>query len=390
MALAPQLACLKYKDAGAEGVAVNLFDTSRFTTRLGDQVVALEQKTEFPLKGASVLTFSLEKPATFGFKLRAPAWAEPLKLRVEGEANELAAPRGDWAVIAPRQWKNGDRVTVSFNLSGRLVMGEHGNKGLAALLWGPFVLACDSNLNKGLPALAQLALGPDPAKAAQDIRPQEAPFPPPPAGGAKGEGTRMTFDMPVRTAADAQPKAAKFAPFAEAGMDGGRYQVWMRLEPGPVSSSLFGGGKESRSRPGNVEGSINDGDPESLVVTFGGESAGEDWFAVEADKAVNIGRVVFMHGRCFHDGGWFDAAAGKPKVQVLREKGGQWETVGTLDDYPATTATDKRGLKDGQAFALKLKEQVRAVGLRVLGKPASGDDPKNGFSSCAELQAFAE
>ena len=114
------------------------------------------------------------------------------------------------------------------------------------------------------------------------------------------------------------------------------------------------------------------------------------------DQPVSIGRVVFMHGRCFHDGGWFDASAqgagvaGKPKVQVRRDKGGQWETIGELDDYPATTATDKRGLKDGQAFILKLKEPVKAAGLRVLGKPASGDKPQQGFSSCAELQGFAE
>ena len=390
MALAPQLTYLKYKVEGQDGVAVDLFDTSRFTARLGDHTVTVEQKTEFPLKGASVVTFSLERPATFGFKLRAPVWADPLKLRVEGAAGEIAAKSGDWAAIAPRQWKNGDRVAVSFNLSGRLVRGEHGNQGLAALLWGPFVLAYDSNLNKGLPPIAQLALAADPAKSAQELKPQEAPSPPPLAGGGKGEGSRMTFDVPVRSAADDQPKTAKFVPFAEAGMDGGRYQVWMRLEPGPATSSLFGGGKESRSRPGNMDGSINDGDPESLVVTFGEGRADEDWFAVEADRPVNIGRVVFMHGRCFHDGGWFDASAGKPKVQVLREKGGQWETLGTLEDYPATTATERRGLKDGQAFTLKLKEALKAMGLRVLGKPASGDNPQQAFSSCAELQAFAE
>jgi hypothetical protein len=150
------------------------------------------------------------------------------------------------------------------------------------------------------------------------------------------------------------------------------------------------GGQESRSRPGNNEGSINDGDPETFAVTFEGKPADEDWFAVEASQPVNIGRVVFMHGRCFHDGGWFDASDGKPKVQVLRDKGAQWETIGALDDYPATTAKDKRGLRDGQAFTLKLKEPVKAVGLRVLGKPASGDNPQQAFSSCAELQAYAE
>ena len=97
-----------------------------------------------------------------------------------------------------------------------------------------------------------------------------------------------------------------------------------------------------------------------------------------------------MHGRSFHDGGWFDSTAGKPRVQIQREKNGPWETVGTLEDYPETTAVDSKGLKDGQPFMLQLKEPTRVFGIRVIGKPAGGDNPIQAFSSCAELQAFAD
>ena len=44
--------------------------------------------------------------------------------------------------------------------------------------------------------------------------------------------------------------------------------------------------------------------------------------------------MVFAHGKNFHDGGWFDTSAGKPQVQVKREKNGAWETVGTLERLP--------------------------------------------------------
>jgi hypothetical protein len=77
-------------------------------------------------------------------------------------------------------------------------------------------------------------------------------------------------------------------------------------------------------------------------------------------------------------------------VQVQRQKGGAWETVGELDDYPATTATDGSKLKPGQTFTLRLASPVNAVAVRVLGVPASGDEPKQAFSSCAELQAFSK
>jgi hypothetical protein len=38
----------------------------------------------------------------------------------------------------------------------------------------------------------------------------------------------------------------------------------------------------------------------------------------------------------------------------------------------------------------KLSVPVKAWGIRVIGKPASGDNPKQAFSSCGELQAFAD
>ena len=88
---------------------------------------------------------------------------------------------------------------------------------------------------------------------------------------------------------------------------------------------------------------------------------------------MTIGRVVFAHGKTFHDGGWFDASAGKPQVQIQAAKGGPWQTVGELTDYPATTATDSAKLADGARFTCKLPAPVQALAVRVTGKPAHGD-----------------
>ena len=101
-----------------------------------------------------------------------------------------------------------------------------------------------------------------------------------------------------------------------------------------------------------------------------------------------VSRVVFAHGKTFHDGGWFDASAGKPRVQVKAAADAAWETVGELSDYPATTATDPAGLKGGERFACRLAKPVKVFAVRVVGKPACGDNPQQAFSSCAELQAF--
>ena len=94
-----------------------------------------------------------------------------------------------------------------------------------------------------------------------------------------------------------------------------------------------------------------------------------------------------MHGHCFHDGGWFDASVAKPRVEAQTEKGGQWISVGVLNSYPSTTATDPANLKDGQSFEIKCSP-VSVIAIRVIGTPACGDIAAQSFSSCAELQAF--
>ena len=76
-------------------------------------------------------------------------------------------------------------------------------------------------------------------------------------------------------------------------------------------------------------------------------------------------------------------------MQVQRDKGSAWETVGELSDYPATTATDNKKLKPGQTFTLRLTNPENVLAVRVIGVPACGNKPNQAFSSCGELQAFA-
>src|SRR6185369_1193087 len=125
-------------------------------------------------------------------------------------------------------------------------------------------------------------------------------------------------------------------------------------------SNVLLDGRESRSREGNVGGSIVDDDTSTFAVTFNGKPATEDWYAVKLDNAVSVSRIVFAHGKNFHDGGWFDASSGKPRVQAQRSKDGAWEDIGTLNDYPATSATNPTGLTEGARFTAKLDKPIRA------------------------------
>jgi hypothetical protein len=184
------------------------------------------------------------------------------------------------------------------------------------------------------------------------------------------------------------PLQVRLIPFADAGETGTAYKVWLPLGLASSSGNLLHDGQESRSRAGNVDGSIIDEDLLSFVVTFNNQPHAEDWFAVTIDQPETISRVVFAHGQTFHDGGWFDASASKPRIQVKATKDAAWETAGELKDYPATTATDPAGLKGGEKFTCQFPTPVKAFAIRVLGKPACGDNDKQAFASCAELQAF--
>ena len=69
---------------------------------------------------------------------------------------------------------------------------------------------------------------------------------------------------------------------------------------------------------------------------------------------------------------------------------GAWETVAEFKDYPATTAKNPEEMEGSESVVCTLAEPLKVWAVRVIGKPACGDNPQQAFSSCAELQAFSE
>lgn len=383
MALAPIVGCLVGKEQDKPVIALNYFESADYKIEMENVNVRISQKSEFPSVAKMRITFAfldktgqslpLNKTINFGIKLRCPDWARPVEIKYK---NRLITPplNDGWLTLNPRDWNNGDELEVSFNLEGKMIIGTHGNDGMAALAWGPFVLAYDMSDNPNFPPPARVGLW-----------------------GADSDGivklksaNPLRFESKIRIKKDAPPVNAVFRTFADAGSDGGYYKIWLKSPARelPEVFSLLSDGKEERSRRGNVEGSIIDGDRLSYVVTFDGKFADEDFYSVTLSNPVTIKKIIFCHGHSFHDGGWFDTSSGKPIVQIKRTPQSQWETIGRLESYPNTTATKDPGLKDGQPFEFTLNEPIKTWGVRISGKPACGDNPKQAFSSCAELEAY--
>jgi hypothetical protein len=75
-------------------------------------------------------------------------------------------------------------------------------------------------------------------------------------------------------------------------------------------------------------------------------------------------------------------------VQVKTAGSQKWTTVATLETYPATTATDAKGVQDGQVFEAELATPAEVTAVRVAGRPAEGNNPKAAYTTCAELAAY--
>jgi DUF1680 family protein len=365
-----------------DGAVINLYDAGAAHLTLRDGTpVTLKMETLYPAEGRIRITVEPAAPKEFSVKLRRPAWCKESSVRPSG-----ATLGDDGYVTLHRIWKSGDTIELNWKLEPRVVVGDHLNQGKAAVFYGPLVLAADESLladtNQTLNSLAL----PKPDLAALAVTPETAP-----AGRKTWPGAQV-FRVNAAPLSGGESFTTRLVPFADAGITGKRYKVWLPLA-GQPNGNLLLDGIESRSRQGNLEGSINDDNLQSLVVTYDGKRAAEDWFAVTVAKPITARRVIFTHGRNFHDGGWFDTSAGRPRVQIRRTPGSGWETIGELGDYPATTA--RSGQSDrltwsNRSFTLLLSKPVTFAAVRVVGAPASGDNPQQAFSSCAELQAFEE
>jgi hypothetical protein len=140
---------------------VNLFvpSTARFTTA----DVHLTMETGFPDGDTAAMTLRLPEPRALTLAVRRPHWAgDGFRVRVNGQAVEqppLASLRagpaggrnapnedtgrdaGSYVALA-RTWRSGDRVELDLPKSLRLEPTPD-NGSVAAILWGPLVLAGD-------------------------------------------------------------------------------------------------------------------------------------------------------------------------------------------------------------------------------------------------------
>lgn len=370
----------------AEGVVVNLYDAGRARLNLRDgTTVTLITETLYPAEDQVRMTLQGFAKTEFVLKLRIPVWCKDFSAEVNGERTQLERG-GDGYATVRRTWRKGDTVVLRLKLEPRVLIGDHKNHNKLAVMYGPLVLAADDALITASAGsigrveapgaqLHELGVTPEPATGAFKTWP-----------GARLFRTNLVFKKPG-TSVMGTTGTTYLVPFADAGATSSSYKIWLPFAGRRAFWNLLYDGIESRSRKPS-SGSVIDDDPESIASTQTGKRAQEDWFAVELTEPVTISNIVFVHGRTSASGGWFDASEGKPRVEIKTTGAGQWEPLARLENYPATTSADPAGLKAGESITCELPSPVAVYGVRVIGKPASGSNPKQNFVTCGELQAY--
>jgi uncharacterized protein len=358
--------------AGVAGDAVmlNLYGpgSATFTLPAADKqmvTVKVVSETDFPRTGKIKLTFSPSRDVAFDVLLRQPSWSDK------------SPDTYQRVTIDPAKSKE---FAFAFDLTPRLIPGGISYPNYVAVERGPELLALDPSDNRDLaiPSSATVT----------DI--------------AAVQVTGDTFTFPGRASA---PDAArhqistadtlvKLVTYANAT----KPIVWLpardHLVTGPLPVTF--GGIEDQWCPKEHpawkpdEGAITDLRADTYRATYYRRMTDQEWYSVQLKQPASIRRVTFKQGPVNPDGGWFDASAGKPQIQIKTAAADEWKTIATLDAYPDTTKSDARSLAAGQVFTATLAAPMEITAIRILGKPAEGNNPRTAYSSCAELAAYAE
>jgi DUF1680 family protein len=108
---------------------------------VGGKEVSLKTETRYPWEGRVDITFALASGgASFAYGLRIPGWCRSYTLELNGE--KTAAPVRDGYAFLTREWRSGDRITLTFDMPVTLVESNphvRENRGKAAVTRGPVV-----------------------------------------------------------------------------------------------------------------------------------------------------------------------------------------------------------------------------------------------------------
>ena len=129
----------------ADGVTLNLYSAMDANIKTPDgQPLSIKMETDYPVGGLVTATVHVPKKELFAINLRIPAWSANTQALINGKSYDSYLIPGTYATIS-REWSDGDRIEITFDMSARVVEAPSGLND-AAIMRGPIVLAFDTRL----------------------------------------------------------------------------------------------------------------------------------------------------------------------------------------------------------------------------------------------------
>lgn len=131
-----------------DGLWVHLYHASTLNWKLEDGTpIQLEQKTEYPWKGAVEMIVKPGATKEFSLHLRVPEWSSKTTLLVNGKAWSQSVKTGSY-VDLKRTWKAGDTVRLALDVMPRLTQSNlriRENIGKVAVERGPLLYCMEGH-----------------------------------------------------------------------------------------------------------------------------------------------------------------------------------------------------------------------------------------------------
>ena len=144
----------------SEGINVHQYISSESSFKIDGDSVHLKQHSGFPWKGSSNLTLNKVSGKEFSLFIRVPEWDQNMKVEINGNNVSFKKIKGYGQI--KRTWKEGDEVSLSFDLKPRVVRSlskVRYNVQRACVFRGP-LLYCMESIDNG-PYLNQILMNQD-------------------------------------------------------------------------------------------------------------------------------------------------------------------------------------------------------------------------------------
>ena len=192
-----------------DGVAIISYTPGRASVRLHRRAsLQLYAEGNYPASGSVVLHVEPAHDVRFPLRLFVPAWTKSFVAEVGNE--RFVGQPGEFLIVN-REWKRGDRVSITMDMTPAVVADPMDDQRVA-LRRGPQILALQIGLNARVADTAGLVLS---KPAAASLREEE---------GTNLPVSTMTQIFSITPSVPGDPQKLFFVPFSEAT----DYRVWLR------------------------------------------------------------------------------------------------------------------------------------------------------------------